>query len=242
MCDMSEIPKLFLHEEVTLLALSDDKGTVETGHWYPQVVGGAVLAELMRNERVRVQSKNETEATGALFNRKPKLVVIDPSPLGDELVDEWLKNISASEKLRPVNYWLSKIAGVSQLKARVASRLVDLGILEERESKVLWVFNRTTYPETQSGPEEAIRRRLDDAIFNDETEADVATVILLSLVKSGEFLPHLFDRKAIKSRRKHIEKLIAGEKFGAATAALIEAIQATIIAIAVSTTVVATSS
>ena len=239
---MANSPKLFLHEEVTLLALSDEKGTVETGHWYPQVVGGAVLAELMRNKRVRVQSKNEADATGSLFNRKPKLVVTDPSPLGDELVDEWLKKISESGKLRPVDYWLSKIAGVPQLKARVASRLVDLRILEERESKVLWVFNRTTYPEAQSGPEDEIRRRLEDAIFNDDTEADVGTVILLSLVKSGEFLPHLFDRKAIKSRRKQIEKLIAGEKFGAATAALIESIQVTIIAIAVSTTVVATSS
>lgn len=239
---MTNLPHLFLHEEVTLLALSDEKGTVETGHWYPQVVGGAVLAELMRNERVRVQSKHEAESTGSLFNRKPKLVVIDPSPLGDELVDEWLKKISASEKLRPVDYWLSKIAGVSQLKARVASRLVDLGILEERDSKVLWVFNRTTYPEAQSGPEEEIRHRLEDAIFNDATDADVGTIILLSLVKSGEFLPHLFDRRKVKSRRKQIEKLIAGEKFGAATAALIESIQATIIAIAVSSTVVAAGS
>ena len=230
---MTNSPKLFLHEEVTLLALSEEKGTVETGNWYPQVVGGAVLAELMRNERVRVQSKTEAEATGSLFNRKPKLVVIDPSPLGDELVDQWLKKISASDKLRPVDYWLNKIAGVSQLKARVASRLVDLGILEEKEAKVLWVFNRTVYPEAQSGPEEEIRRRLDDAIFNDNTEADVGTILLLSLVKSGEFLPHLFERKAIKSRRKHIDKLIAGEKFGAATAALIESTQAVIVTVIV---------
>lgn len=239
---MSPSPKLFLHEEVTLLALSDEKGTVETGSWYKQVVGGAVLAELMRNERVRVQSKREADATGSLFNRAPKLVVTDPKPIGDELADEWLKKISESDKLRPVGHWLNKIAGISQLKARVASRLVDLEILEERESKVLWVFSRRIYPELESAPEEAIRRRLDDAIFNDNTEADVGTVILLSLVKSGEFLPRLFDRKKLKSRRKHIDRLIAGEKFGAATAALIESIQATIVAVTVAAAASAASS
>lgn len=239
---MTEHPRLLLHEEVTLLALSDEKGTVETGSWYPQVIGGAVLAELMRWDRVRVQSKNEAQSTGSLFDRQPKLVVTNPKPIGDTLADEWLKTISESTKLRPVAHWLGKIAGVSQLKARVAARLVDLGILEEREAKVLWVFNRKIYPEAEAGPESEIRRRLEDAMFNDNADADVGTIILLSLVKSGEFLPRLFDRKKLKSRRKHIDRLIAGEKLGAATAELIESIQATIIAVTVATTVVTVSS
>ena len=235
---MKEKPELFLHEEVTLLALSDEKGTVETGNWYKQVVGGAVLAELMRRDHVRVQTKNEAHATGSLFDRKPKLVVTNPQPSGDSLVDEWLKKIMASEKLRPVEYWLRKIAETPKLKARVAVRLVSLGILEKREDKVLWVFNRVVYPEGKAAPEQAIRCRLEEAIFNDHDEVDPGTVILLSLVKGGNFLPHLFDRKALKSRRQHIEDLISGEKLGAATKALIESIQAA----AVVVTVVATSS
>ena len=238
---MKEKPELFLHEEVTLLALSDDEGRIET-EWYSQVVAGAVLAELMRRKHVRIQSMTEAKSTGSLFDRKPKLVVIDPQPIGDSLADEWLKEISASPKLRPVDHWLVKIAGTKELKARVAERLVKLGILEQREAKVLWVFNRVVYPEAKAAPEAEIRQRLEAAIFSDTAEVEVATVILLSLVNGGAFLPHLFDRKALKSRRMHIETVIAGEKLGAATAALIESIQVMIVALMVASTVTVTSS
>ena len=68
---MKEKPELFLHEEVTLLALSDDEGRIETGSWYSQVVAGAVLAELMRRKHVRIQSVTEAKSTGLLFDRKP---------------------------------------------------------------------------------------------------------------------------------------------------------------------------
>lgn len=239
---MNEKLELYLHEEVTLLALSDEKGTIETGSWYPQVVAGAVLAELMRRDRVRIQSKTEAKSTGSLFDRQPKLVVIDPKPIGDVLTDEWLKEISVSPKPRPVDHWLGKIAGTKDLKARVAGRLVQIGILAQREAKVLWVFNRVLYPEAKADPEAEIRRRLETAIFSDNTDVDVGTVILLSLVKSGEFLPYLFDRKALKSRRSHIDTVIAGEKLGVATAALIESIQVMIVAITVAGAVAATSS
>ena len=109
-------------------------------------------------------------------------MVIDPQPIGDSLADEWLKEISASPKLRPVDHWLVKIAGTKELKARVAERLVKLGILEQREAKVLWVFNRVVYPEAKVAPEAEIRQRLEAAIFSDTAEVEVATVILLSLV------------------------------------------------------------
>lgn len=239
---MSESPKLLLHQEVTLLALSDEKGTIETGSWYAHVAAGAVLAELLRNDRVRIQSKAEAKARGSLFNRNPKLLVTDRKPLGDELTDEWLEKIRTSEKQRDVEHWLSAIANSKRLKERIADGLVDLGILERVEDKVLWVFNRVRFPEVESAPETAIRRRLENAIFGDSLDVDVGTVILVSLTKAGEFLPKLFDKKKLKARRKHIDRLIAGEELGAATAQIIESIQVMIIAVAAASAATAASS
>ena len=98
------------------------------------------------------------------------------------------------------------------------------------------------YPEKDGGPEVKIRERLERAIFEDEVEVDTRTIVLLSLTKKGEFLPQLFDKKRLRSRKQHIEKLIAGEALGAATAELIEAIQvAIIVAITAATAASATS-
>jgi len=239
---MTTDPKLFLHQEVTLLALSEEKGTVETGSWFSYVAAGAVLAELLRNDRVRIQSQDEAKARGSWFDRKPKLLVIDRQPLGDELTDEWLERIRRSTKPREVAHWLSAIANSKRLKERIADGLVELGILERMEDKVLWVFNRVRFPEVASAPETEIRQRLETAIFEDDPQVDVGTVILLSLVKGGEFLPHLFDKKKLKTRKRHIDRLIKGEQLGAATAEMIEAIQVMIISIAAASAATAASS
>ncbi|GAB5561575.1 MAG: hypothetical protein SynsKO_32220 [Synoicihabitans sp.] len=223
------LPDLWLHEEVTLLALAEEKGTVETGSWYPYVAAGAVLAELMLRQRIRIQTEAEAKATGTWYNRKPRLVVTDATPMRDALIDDWLRKISEAEKLKPAGDWLSKIANSRGLQSAASSRLVEMEILEQRKDKILWVFNRVRYPEKDGAPEEEIRRRLERAIFEDDIEVDARTIVLLSLTKNGEFLPALFDKKRLKTRKQHLEKLIAGEALGTATAELIEAIQVGIV-------------
>lgn len=226
---MNTIPELFLHEEVTLLALAEEKGTIETGSWYPYVAAGAILAELMMRDRVRIQTEAEAKASRTMFSRKPRLVVTDPAPVGEALIDDWLAKISRSEKLKPAGDWLSAIANSKGLPAAATARLVEMEILQQRSDKVLWVFNRVRYPEKDGAPEGEIRKRLERAIFDDGGEVDARTIVLLSLTKNGEFLPALFDKKRLRQRKQHIEKLIEGEALGRATAELIEAIQVAII-------------
>jgi len=42
---MARSDDLFLHEEIMLLALKDDKGTIEFGANYTHAVAGAVIAQ-----------------------------------------------------------------------------------------------------------------------------------------------------------------------------------------------------
>ena len=53
---MNEDPELRLHEEVLLLALKDDKGTPHVDH-YGFALGGAILAELLGEDRVGLAVK-----------------------------------------------------------------------------------------------------------------------------------------------------------------------------------------
>ena len=76
----SQVP-LYLHEEIMLLALRDEKGTVEFGTNYVHAICGAILAELLMAGRISV-------AEG-----KKKLVnPVSDEPLGDPVLDECLQN------------------------------------------------------------------------------------------------------------------------------------------------------
>ena len=46
--------KLYLHEEIMLLALRDKEGTIAAGPTYQYAIGAAVLAELLLSERIVV--------------------------------------------------------------------------------------------------------------------------------------------------------------------------------------------
>ena len=72
---------LFLHEEIMLLALRDEEGTIASGAMYQYAIGGAVLAELLLSQRIAVDESG-----------KRKLVdLVSSTPLGEPLVDEGLE-------------------------------------------------------------------------------------------------------------------------------------------------------
>ena len=47
--------ELHLYEEIMLLALRDEEGTVASGTMYNYAVGGALLAELLLEQRLRIE-------------------------------------------------------------------------------------------------------------------------------------------------------------------------------------------
>ena len=57
---MTDRDELFLHEKIMLLALQDEKGTLESGTMYTYGLGGAILAELLLGERIRVVTPKKT--------------------------------------------------------------------------------------------------------------------------------------------------------------------------------------
>ena len=55
---MAKKSSLLLHEEIMLLALHDDKGTIASEN-YPYAIGGAVMADLLLSGRLRVDEERK---------------------------------------------------------------------------------------------------------------------------------------------------------------------------------------
>ena len=208
---------IFLHEEVMLLALRDVEGTIAPGTMHQYAMGGAVLAELLLNHRIRVEES------------KKKLVnLVTSKPLGDPLLDECLEKIRSAKRRASLQTWVARLAGMRNFKHRVAERLCQRGILRADKDKVFLIFTRKIYPEIDPEPERQLVERLRTAIFTDTTDVDPRIVVLLSLANSAGLLKAIFDRKKLKDRKARIAQIINGEMTGKAAKEAIEAMQAAV--------------
>jgi len=209
---------LSLPEEILLLALRDEEGTIDFGVSYQHAIGGAILAELLLSQRIAVRKSKRSEL----------VTLLDAKPLGDPLLDECLQRIEDAKKRATLERWITRFAGLKNLKDRLAIQLCRRGILREDEDKVLLLFKRKIYPEVNPAPERDLHERLRQAIFTDTNDIEARTVVLISLAKTTGILKVIFDKKKLKGRKKRIESLINGEITGQATKEAVEAVQAAV--------------
>jgi hypothetical protein len=228
---MNENDQLHLHEEILLLALRDDAGTIASGTMYQYAIGGAVLAELLLGARLHLETSK----------KKQLITLADPTPIGDPVIDECLEKVRESKKPATAQTWVSKFAGLKNLKHRIAERLCDRGILQEADAKVLLVFTRKTYPELDPAPERELVERLREAIFTDADDVEARTVVLASLANSAGVLKAVFDKKELKGRKERIEQIVNGEVTGKATKEAIEAMQAAVMMATIIPTIITTT-
>jgi hypothetical protein len=201
-----------------LLALRDAEGTIASGTMYQYAIGAAVLAELLLSKRIEVDQSS-----------KKKLVnFVSPTLLGEPLIDECLEKINSTKRRASLQTWVSRFAGVKNLKDRVAQQLCRRGILRADEDKVLLLFTRKIYPEVNPGPERELIRRLECAIFTDTRDIEPRTVVLLSLANSTGLLKIVFDKKKLKGRKARIKQIVNGEITGKAATEAIQAMQAAV--------------
>ncbi len=226
---MTHSKPLFLYEEIMLLALRNQRGTVATGY-AEYVVAGAVLAELLLDRRISVDDS------------KQLLDLHDTRPTGDPIIDECIQKIMAAKKRASLATWVSRLAGIKNLRHKVAQQLCNRGILRADQDKVLFIFTRKIYPELNPVPEKKIVDRLHAAIFSDVDQLDPRTVVLVSLANASGLLSENFGRKEIKSRKKRIEQIANGEMIGKATKEVIAACEAAIMFAAIMPAIIAGAS
>ena len=224
--------QLRLYEDVMLLALRNDKGTIAGGVMYQQAVGGALLAELILDGRIRAVTEG----------RKTYAVAERSASVGDPILDECLQKVVASTRQHTLLHWVQKFAAIKQLKHRVAASLVDRGILREETGRVLLIFSRRLYPEFDPAVERAIVARLSDAVFRDTATVDTRTTVLIALAQHSGLLKANLDRQQLKTRRARIDAIAKGDAVGKATRQAIEAVQAAVMVAVIMPAVIASSS
>ena len=144
-----------LVEEIVLLQLRDEGGSfVRVPTWSLRyAIAGAVLMELA----IELRIDNDLE----------HMFLIDDTPTGDVLVDPTLVEIAAAERSN-TRFWIEHIAASGDgIRAAALGRLVERGILEERDERFLWVFHTRRYPAVDGQVRREVKLRIMEVLLSD---------------------------------------------------------------------------
>lgn len=219
------MPEYLLAEDLALLLLNDRTGWMR-GQSTDIALAGAVLTDLAIRGRIRLTEKGERDV------RPNRVVIVDDSATDDPILDGALVRLSG----RPVRRQSSALQVLRrQSKPAVLDRLVERGILEQRERRLLGLVPLKTYPMRDHTHEDGVRRRLFTVLVQNE-EPSVHDACLIALLAALNLTAKTMaedvstiDRRAIQRKAKQIRhqhwaaeaayKLIQQEQAAAAAAA-----------------------
>ena len=208
--------KLRFAEELLLLMLDEEGGALTP--LKPRVLdlvfAGAALMDLQLEGRV----DSDLES----------LIVLDPSPLDDDLLDPSLEQIVKSGKQGNVPQWIDRIATKrgDDIRERAIDRLVDRGLLAEPGqegflSMTGLVSRAKFYPTTDAGVQESVHLRIMRILFTDEIP-DPRDVVIVGLAHSCGLFRKILSPTEFAEARERIEIINRMDLIGQAVSGLVQ--------------------
>jgi hypothetical protein len=194
---MPDLDDLWLHEQLLLLALHDEKGTMQSVA-FEVGAGGAILCELLLGGRITLEPAGR--------RKRPVVKVRDTAAPGDPILEEALRRMQGAKRQDGLVAWAARLAGTKRLRHRIAERLRHRGILGKREGRVLLVFSRDLYPTANPAPERELVERIRRAVLGDG-EVAARTAILVTLANQLGLLRPILTRQELKARRRRLAEL-----------------------------------
>ena len=202
-------------EEIVLLLLNDDDGKfAQVPAWSLNcALAGGVLMDLALENRI----DSDLE----------KLVLVDPTPVGDSLLDDTLADIVDGGG-RDARYWVERVANRAMaIRQEALSRLVARGVLESRDDRFLWVFRSRRYPAIDGEPEREVKIRIMDVLFSNEIP-EPRDVVIISLAHACDIFSQLLSRSDMERAYERIEQVRRLDLIGQAMSQAIQAIERSI--------------
>ncbi|MCY3597810.1 MAG: GPP34 family phosphoprotein [Rhodospirillales bacterium] len=200
-------------EELLLLLHETEGHPPARQHAQDCALAGAALLDLAFADRI----DTDLEA----------LVVVDPAPTGNLMLDEILSKIAARAGTTDTQTWIREFASgeAGVIREQTLAALVRRGVLEKREERFLWTFRSFRYPTLDDGPGREIRARLEAALT--DRFPHPRDVALVALADACQLLPDLFPDRAIEHTR--IAQLQRMDLIGREVAGTVADIQRTIV-------------
>ena len=185
-------------EELLLLLHDEDRGGLAPGlapHSLNTVLAGAVLMGLALENRIDTDLEH--------------LILVDDTPLEDDLLDPTLADIARDTEVRDASYWVGQTAKRGdEIRDRALARLVKRGILESESEGVFFlsrlVSRSRRYPTIDGRTVEEVQLRIMRVLFSDEIP-DPRDIVIICLADACGIFANILS----KSERAEVHDRIA---------------------------------
>jgi plasmid stability protein len=163
---------MLLAEDLLLLVTDDGSGQLSAPAAQVDAgLAGANLVELALMNKVDLSGEGEEGRPG-------RIVVRDPAPVGDDVLDAALKILAANHGQKPsaVIRPLSK-----NLREALYERLAAAGVIRAERGKILGIFRTRTWPAQDASHEAQVRELLTQALVQ-QTAPDTRSAALIALL------------------------------------------------------------
>ncbi len=183
-------------EKIILLAL-DDKG------WFGNSensikfgLAGAILFELLKHNRIELKE-------GAV-------VVTDPSPLNDPLLNRVLEFICSVKKQRSIRRWIIRMVYKKMMiRKSILRSLIDRKIIRKEEYSFFFVMYQYKYPVINPELKNKVRQEIFDRILLNEEKPTGYDLMMISVMDSCKTLRKNFRNFPNYSRfRRRVKDLL----------------------------------
>lgn len=185
-------------EEIFLLLLDEKGGLFPVPEWRLFcTLAGAVLMDLAREGRIDTDIE--------------RLVLLDSTPLDDDLLDPMLAEIAQSGETHNTGFWVKHVAGRGdEIREKALARLAAQDILEVEESGLFsfapGVAHTRRYPLSGQTMQEDVRLRVMRVLFNNDIP-DPYDVEIIGLADACGLFEHLLSPAEFENVRERLAVL-----------------------------------
>jgi Golgi phosphoprotein 3 (GPP34) len=185
---------MLLAEDLLLLITDDTSGKLSVpGAQVDLGLGGANLVELTLLHKVDISGDEDP-------GRRGRIVVRDPSPAGDDVLDAALQILVARQGSKPSA--VVKPLG-KNLRQTLYLRLAASGVLRAAQGRALGIFPTRSWP-TQDASHEAEVRQLVTQALVQRTPPDERTAALIALLHALKSEHKVIDARAYQLSRRQL--------------------------------------
>jgi hypothetical protein len=206
----------YLSQDLILLALNPQTGKTRFS-WYAALeygLVGSLLLDLVLRDKLEIDDDN-------------RVIGATAGNTGDEFLDRHLNEVLASSRPRTARFWITRWRRRYRwFQPIVLQNLVDLGVLQRQEQRILGLFPTQRYFLTDESIQREIVQQVRTAVLAG-TGLNSRMTALISLMQASHLTDAVFSPEERPEARLQIKAIAGRELVGKAVSKAIFAIQTT---------------
>jgi hypothetical protein len=206
----------YLAQDLILLALNPQTGKTRFSFYSALEYGlvGSLLLDLVLRGNLEIDNDN-------------RVIGATTGSTGDEFLDQRLNEVLASPRPRTARFWITRWRRRYRwFQPVVLQNLVDLGVLEPQEQRILGLFPTQRYFLTDESIQREIVQQVRAAVL-EGIGLDSRMAALISLMQASHLTDAVFRPEERPEAQSRIRAIAEGELVGKAVSKAIFTIQAT---------------